>query len=72
MNPTWQQKKLHEYCKANGIVIVVYSPLGAVGNAWGTNRVLESEVLKEIAEAKGKSVPQVHSENISCLYILAE
>lgn len=59
MNPVWQQKKLREFCKARGIVIVVYSPLGAAGNFWGSNRVFDSEVLKEIAESKGKTLPQV-------------
>lgn len=59
MNPTWQQRKLNDFCKANGVIVVVYSPLGAGGASWGTNRVFESEVLKEIAGAKGKSVAQV-------------
>lgn len=59
MNPVWQQRKLNEFCKANGILIAVYSPLGAAGTSWGSNRVMDSEVLKEIAKAKGKSVAQV-------------
>ncbi|KAK1365799.1 Non-functional NADPH-dependent codeinone reductase 2-like [Heracleum sosnowskyi] len=59
MNPTWQQGKLKEFCKANGIVIVAYSPLGAAGASWGTKGVMESEVLKEIAKSKGKSVAQI-------------
>ncbi|KAL8106278.1 hypothetical protein AgCh_029897 [Apium graveolens] len=59
MNPTWQQKKLKEFCQANGIKIAAYSPLGAGGASWGTKGVLESEVLMEIAKSKGKSVAQV-------------
>ncbi|XP_017220712.2 non-functional NADPH-dependent codeinone reductase 2-like [Daucus carota subsp. sativus] len=59
MNPTWQQVKLNEFCRANGIKIAAYSPLGAAGAFWGTKGVLESEVLKEIAKSKGKSVAQV-------------
>jgi diketogulonate reductase-like aldo/keto reductase len=59
LNPCWQQKKLRDYCKANGILVVAYSPLGAAGASWGSNRVMESEVLKEIAEGKGKSIPQI-------------
>ncbi|KAK9903870.1 hypothetical protein M0R45_000842 [Rubus argutus] len=59
MSPFWQQKKLRDYCKANGIVVTAFSPLGAMGTSWGTNHVLESKVLQEIAEARGKSVAQV-------------
>uniref|UniRef100_A0A5B6YUI0 Putative reductase 1 n=1 Tax=Davidia involucrata TaxID=16924 RepID=A0A5B6YUI0_DAVIN len=59
MNPLWQQKQLIKLCKANGILVAAFSPLGAVGTSWGTNRVMESEVLNEIAKAKGKTVPQI-------------
>ena len=59
MNPLWQQKELGEYCKENGILITAYSPLGAKGTLWGTNRVMECEVLKEIADKKGKTIAQV-------------
>ena len=59
MNPLWQQKKLREHCKEKGIHITAYSPLGAKGTLWGSNRVMESEVLQEIAQAHGKSVSQV-------------
>ncbi|XP_022775564.1 non-functional NADPH-dependent codeinone reductase 2-like [Durio zibethinus] len=59
VNPLWQQNKLREFCHANGILLSAYSPLGAIGTSWGSNRVLECEVLKEIAEAKGKTVAQV-------------
>ncbi|RDY00672.1 putative NAD(P)H-dependent oxidoreductase 1, partial [Mucuna pruriens] len=57
MNPTRQQKKLRKYCEAKGITIIAYSPLGSVGNAWGSNyNVVDNEFLKEIAEARAKSV----------------
>ncbi|XP_042500456.1 non-functional NADPH-dependent codeinone reductase 2-like [Macadamia integrifolia] len=59
MNPLWQQKKLREFCKKRGIHITAYSPLGAKGTPWGTARVMECEVLKEIAEARGKTIAQV-------------
>ncbi|TYJ43517.1 hypothetical protein E1A91_A03G158700v1 [Gossypium mustelinum] len=58
-NPLWNQKKLREYCKANGVLLIGYSPLGASGTLWGSSRVLENEVLKEIAKAKGKTVAQI-------------
>ncbi|KAL9454079.1 hypothetical protein AB3S75_009641 [Citrus x aurantiifolia] len=59
LNPVWQQKKLRDFCEKKGIHITAYSPLGAKGTIWGTNRVMECQVLKEIANAKGKSVAQV-------------
>ncbi|KAK1380502.1 non-functional NADPH-dependent codeinone reductase 2-like [Heracleum sosnowskyi] len=59
VNPCWQQKKLIDFCKANGIFVVAYAALGAVGTFYGTNRVMESDVLKQIAKEKGKSVAQV-------------
>ncbi|KAK8655398.1 hypothetical protein V6N13_107977 [Hibiscus sabdariffa] len=58
-NPLWNQKKLREFCNANGILVIGYSPLGASGTIWGSNKVLENEVLKEIADTKGKTVAQV-------------
>ncbi|XP_058193265.1 non-functional NADPH-dependent codeinone reductase 2-like [Rhododendron vialii] len=59
VNPVWQQKKLIEFCKGNGILVVAYAALGAVGTFYGTNRVMESDTLKEIAKARGKTVAQV-------------
>ncbi|CAM8907931.1 hypothetical protein QQ045_011561 [Rhodiola kirilowii] len=59
MSPAWHQKQLRRFCKANGIHITAYSPLGAPGTKWGDNRVLNSDVLQQIAKAKGKSVAQI-------------
>ncbi|KAF8389655.1 hypothetical protein HHK36_024174 [Tetracentron sinense] len=59
VNPLWQQKQLIEYCKEKGIHITGYSPLGANGTKWGDNRIVESQVLEEIAQAKGKTAAQV-------------
>lgn len=59
VNPVWQQKKLRDFCKKHGILLVAYAPLGAVGTFYGTNRVMESETLKEIAAAKKKSIAQI-------------
>lgn len=59
MNPCWQQKQLREFCEKKGIHITAFSPLGAKGTIWGTNWIWESEVLKEIAKAKGKTIAQV-------------
>ncbi|XP_038705171.1 non-functional NADPH-dependent codeinone reductase 2-like [Tripterygium wilfordii] len=57
--PLWQQKKLMEFCKANGVILTAYSVLGSTGTMWGNNRVMEDRVLNQIAEARGKSVAQV-------------
>ncbi|XP_058105693.1 non-functional NADPH-dependent codeinone reductase 2-like [Magnolia sinica] len=59
MHPLWQQRKLREFCKMNGIHMTAYSPLGGKGTLWGANDVMDSQVLKQIAEAKGKTVAQV-------------
>ncbi|KAK1416317.1 hypothetical protein QVD17_32106 [Tagetes erecta] len=60
MNPQWQQKKLTNFCKANNILVTAYSPLGAIGNnTWGHNRVMECDVLQDIAKSKGKTVAQI-------------
>ncbi|KAL0294027.1 UNVERIFIED_CONTAM: D-galacturonate reductase [Sesamum angustifolium] len=59
MNPVWQQKQLREFCKARGVHITAYSPLGANNTKWGDNRIVESDVLADIAKAKGKTTAQV-------------
>lgn len=59
MNPTWQQKKLREFCKEKGVHVIAYSPLGGQDMFMGKNLVMESQVLKDIAKAKGKTVAQV-------------
>lgn len=59
MNPLWQQKKLREFCKEKGIHITAYSPLGARGTPWGSNSVMDCPVLKDIADAKGKTIAQI-------------
>jgi diketogulonate reductase-like aldo/keto reductase len=59
VNPVCQQQKLRTYCAEKGIHVQAFSPLG--GQSWNgeANAVLESEVLAEIAKARGKSVAQV-------------
>nr|KYP36644.1 NAD(P)H-dependent 6'-deoxychalcone synthase [Cajanus cajan] len=59
MNIAWQQKNLREYCKAKGITVTAYSPLGAKGTKWDINRVLDHELTKQIAQAHGKTAAQV-------------
>ncbi|XVF02359.1 hypothetical protein REPUB_Repub04eG0168700 [Reevesia pubescens] len=57
--PPVLNQKLREFCNANGIPLMGYSPLGASGTPWGSNRVMENDVLKDIAVAKGKTVAQI-------------
>ncbi|XP_020541232.1 non-functional NADPH-dependent codeinone reductase 2 isoform X2 [Jatropha curcas] len=57
INPLWQQK-LMEFCKGNGITLTAYAAVGAGGTIWGSNRVMENEVLNKIAKAKGVTVAQ--------------
>jgi len=59
MNPIWQQKRLSEFCKDKGIHLTAYSPLGGQISAFEANPVLQSEVLQEVAKARGKSVAQI-------------
>ncbi|MCL7045781.1 hypothetical protein MKW94_018527 [Papaver nudicaule] len=59
MSPTFQQKNLREYCKANNIMVTAYSVLGSKGTYWGSNAIMGSEVLHQIAVARGKSIAQV-------------
>ncbi|KAL5995476.1 hypothetical protein ACLOJK_025538 [Asimina triloba] len=54
-----QQKKLRDFCKEHGIHISAWSPIGAAGSSWGSKAVIESPILKQIADAKGKIIPQV-------------
>ncbi|XP_031248176.1 non-functional NADPH-dependent codeinone reductase 2-like [Pistacia vera] len=71
MNPIWQQKKLREFCEGKGIHLTAYSPLGASGSTlWGNHHVMECQVLKDIANSKGKTVAQVslrwvHEQRVS-------
>ncbi|XP_058106408.1 non-functional NADPH-dependent codeinone reductase 2-like [Magnolia sinica] len=59
MNAAWQQRKRREFCKEQGIHVSAWSPLGANGAYWGSLAVMESPILKQIANARGKSIAQV-------------
>ncbi|KAF1882538.1 hypothetical protein Lal_00002716 [Lupinus albus] len=59
LNPSWQQRKLGEFCKKNGIYLSGWSPLGAYKARWGSNVVMENPILKEIAHSRNKNVAQV-------------
>uniref|UniRef100_A0A0E0M513 NADP-dependent oxidoreductase domain-containing protein n=1 Tax=Oryza punctata TaxID=4537 RepID=A0A0E0M513_ORYPU len=59
MNPMWQQRKLREVCRREGVQLCGYSPLGAKGTPWGSAAVMDSGVLHEIAQTKGKTLAQI-------------
>ncbi|XVE75120.1 hypothetical protein DITRI_Ditri12bG0071300 [Diplodiscus trichospermus] len=59
LNPMWNQKKLREFCNANGIRLTAYSVLRSSGTSSSSNSITKNDVLKEIAEAKGKTVAQI-------------
>ncbi|TVU07131.1 hypothetical protein EJB05_47173, partial [Eragrostis curvula] len=59
MNVGWRQEKLREVCAENGVVVTAFSPLGALGSDWGSNAVMESGVLRDVAARRGKTVAQV-------------
>jgi len=59
MNPVWQQRMLREYCADKGIHVAACSPLGGQNWSGEGNAVLDSEVLADIAKARGKTVAQV-------------
>ncbi|KAB2603324.1 NAD(P)H-dependent 6'-deoxychalcone synthase-like [Pyrus ussuriensis x Pyrus communis] len=57
--PPSVNQKLRDFCKANGIIVTAFSPLGGIGSCWGSNHVFESKVLQEIAKERGKTIAQV-------------
>ncbi|PIN01959.1 Aldo/keto reductase family protein [Handroanthus impetiginosus] len=61
MSVGWQQQKMVQFCKEKGIQVSAWSPLGAYGSPWGTNAVMDSPILKQIAAAKSKTKAQTLS-----------
>lgn len=59
VHPYCRQNKLREFCRANGIQLCAYSPLGGKGTAWANEFVMDSPVLTQIAQGRGKTVAQV-------------
>ncbi|GAB2290001.1 NADPH-dependent aldo-keto reductase, chloroplastic [Dionaea muscipula] len=58
-HPLWQQTKLQEFCKAKGVHLSGYSPLGSPGSSWVKTQVLKHPVITEVAEKLGKTPAQV-------------
>ncbi|OWM62659.1 methylecgonone reductase-like [Punica granatum] len=59
MHVAWKQEKLREYCREKGIHVSAWSPLAANGARWGSMAVMDSPILKDIADAWGTTVAQV-------------
>ncbi|XP_031398044.1 NADPH-dependent aldo-keto reductase, chloroplastic-like isoform X2 [Punica granatum] len=58
-HPVWQQPKLHEFCKSNGVHLSGYSPLGSPASSSVRTLVLKDPVLNLIAQKLGKTPAQV-------------
>lgn len=58
-HPVWQQRKLQEFCKSQGVHLSAYSPLGSPGTSWIKGNVLKHPVITSIAEQLGKTPAQV-------------
>lgn len=59
MNVGWRQEKVREACGERGVVVAAYSPLGAHGAHWGSDAVMNSSVLHDVAATRGKTIAQV-------------
>ncbi|KAL3682729.1 hypothetical protein R1sor_000751 [Riccia sorocarpa] len=62
MHPGCLQPKLLDTCKQLGTILMAYFPLGSPGNlrlGEGTSLVINSPILKAIAQKHGKTVEQV-------------
>uniref|UniRef100_A0A5B7C1X9 Putative aldo-keto reductase family 4 member C9 n=1 Tax=Davidia involucrata TaxID=16924 RepID=A0A5B7C1X9_DAVIN len=58
-HPSWQQPKLHAFCKSKGVHLSGYSPLGSPGKTSIKSEVLKNPILNMVAEKLGKSPAQV-------------
>ncbi|KAI4326540.1 hypothetical protein MLD38_031844 [Melastoma candidum] len=59
LHPSWQQPKLHDFCKSKGVHLSGYSPLGSPGTGSIKAEVLKNPVLISLAEKLGKTPAQV-------------
>ncbi|XP_048774354.2 aldo-keto reductase family 1 member B7-like [Ostrea edulis] len=62
VHPYMSNKKLIDFCSANGISVTAYAPLGNPNRTWAGDTdpiVFEEPLLKTIAEKKNKTVAQV-------------
>ncbi|KFK36668.1 hypothetical protein AALP_AA4G154400 [Arabis alpina] len=58
-HPVWQQQGLHEVCKSKGVHLSGYSPLGSQSKGDVRLKVLQNQIVAEVAEKLGKTTAQV-------------
>ncbi|GAA0162871.1 reductase [Lithospermum erythrorhizon] len=58
-HPSWQQRKLEEFCKSKSVHLSGYSPLGSPGTTWLKSDVIKHPVLSMAAQKLGKTPAQV-------------
>ncbi|KAL0720878.1 hypothetical protein Bca4012_035477 [Brassica carinata] len=58
-HPVWQQKSLHELCKSKGVHLSGYSPLGSQTKGEARLKVLQDQIVTEVAEKLGRTTAQV-------------
>ncbi|XP_037433990.1 probable NAD(P)H-dependent oxidoreductase 2 [Triticum dicoccoides] len=49
LNVGWRQEKVREVCARHGVVVAAYSPLGAYGASWGSDAVMHSGGMHDVA-----------------------
>ncbi|KAG2289768.1 hypothetical protein Bca52824_049372 [Brassica carinata] len=58
-HPVWQQHSLHELCKSKGVHLSGYSPLGSQTKEEARLKVLQNQIVTEVAEKLGRTTAQV-------------
>ncbi|CAH2058884.1 unnamed protein product [Thlaspi arvense] len=58
-HPVWQQQSLHELCKSKGVHLSGYSPLGSQSKGEIRLKVLQNQIVSEVAEKLGRTTAQV-------------
>ncbi|KAF8101888.1 hypothetical protein N665_0201s0195 [Sinapis alba] len=58
-HPVWQQQSLHELCKSKGVHLSGYSPLGSQTKREARLKVLQNQIVSEVAEKLGRTTAQV-------------
>ncbi|KAG9155129.1 hypothetical protein Leryth_011101 [Lithospermum erythrorhizon] len=58
-HPSWQQQKLHDFCKTKGVHLSGYSPLGSPGKMHLKSVVIKHPIIALIAEKLAKTPAQI-------------
>lgn len=70
MNPTITQDELIEWCRKHGVVVMAYSPFGAIlGRKQNAPPPRDTHpTLQRIADKYGKTVPQILIRYLVCIF----